>query len=107
MKGIYGENMPVVIGKKHTYVVMDLDSISLGGVIVSLESYTKEVIDKFTEEMTKKIKNPAGNHIFKVDDACVKLLERDNIIFHRLVETTIEFLTARVHNTDEDERKKI
>ena len=39
MKGIYGENMPVVRGKKHTYSGMDLDYSSPGEVIVSMESY--------------------------------------------------------------------
>ena len=38
MKGIYGEKMPVARGKKHTYVGMDLNYISPGEVIVSMDS---------------------------------------------------------------------
>ena len=38
MKGIYVDNMPVVRGKKHTYIGMDLDYIFPGEVIVSMES---------------------------------------------------------------------
>ena len=85
MKGIYGENMPVVRGKKHIYVGMDLDYISSREVIVSMDSYNIEAIDKFPKEMMRTIKTPAGNHRFKVEDTCVKLCKRDKIIFHRLV----------------------
>ena len=45
----------------------------------------KETIDKFPEEMMKTIKTMAGNHLLKVDDACVKLCKRDKIISHRFV----------------------
>ena len=54
MKGIYGKNMPVVRGKKHTYVGMDLDYNSPGEVILSMDRYITEAIDKFPEEMIKK-----------------------------------------------------
>ena len=46
MKGIYGENMPIVRGKKRTYVGMDLDYSSPGEMIVSIDSYITEAIDK-------------------------------------------------------------
>ena len=59
MKAIYGENMPVVRGKKHTNDGMDLDYILPGEVIVSMESYITETIYKFPEEMMKTIKTPA------------------------------------------------
>ena len=39
MKGIYGGEMLVARGKKHTYVGMDLDYSSRGEVIMSMESY--------------------------------------------------------------------
>ena len=71
MKGVWGEKVPVVRGKKHTYVGMDLDYRMLGEAIVSMDSYITEAIDEFAEEMMKTIKTPAGNHLFKVDDACV------------------------------------
>ena len=73
--------MPVVRGNKHTYARMDLDYSLPGEVIVSMDSYITDAIDKFPEEMMKTIKTPKGNHLLKVDDACVKLCERDNIIF--------------------------
>ena len=69
--------MPVVRGKKHTYVGIDLNCSSLGKVIVSMDSYITEAIDEFLEEMMKKIKTPAGNHLLKVDNACVNLCKRD------------------------------
>ena len=62
--------MPVAKGNKHTYVGMDLDYGTPGEVIVSMDSYIAEAIDNFPEEMMKSIKKPAGNHLFKVDNAC-------------------------------------
>ena len=93
-KGIYGQEMPVARVKKHTYVVIDLDYSTPGEVIVSIGSYITEEIDEFPEEMTKSIKMPAGNHLLKVADACAKLCERENIIFHRLV-VKLLFLSKR------------
>ena len=71
--------------------------------------------------MTKTIKMPVGNHIFKVENACIKLREGDKIIFHRLVakllflskrerpdiQPTITFLTMRVRNIDKYDWKKL
>ena len=119
MKEIYGEEMPVARGKKNTYVGMGLNYSSPGEVILSIYSYITEAIDKLPEEMMKTMKTPAGNHLFKVDDACEKLCERDKIIFHRLVakllfiskraptdiKPTIAFLTTRVRNPDKDDWK--
>ena len=65
--------MAFVRGKKHTYVGIDLNYSSPREVIVSMDSYITEAIDKFSEEMTEIIKMPAGNHLLKVEDTCVKL----------------------------------
>ena len=70
MREIYGEEMPVARGKKHTYVGMDLYYNTPGEVIVSMDSYITEVIDEFPKEMMKSIKTPTGNHLFKVGGAC-------------------------------------
>ena len=86
-----------------------------------MDSYTTEAIDEFLDEMMKTIKMPAGDHLLKVDDACVKLCERDKIIFLRLlakilslskcarpdIQPTITFLTMRVRNPDEGNWKKL
>ena len=59
---------------------------------------------------------PAGNHLFKIAKACVKLCKIDKIMFHWLVaklifmskcaqpdiQPTIAFITTRVLNPDED-----
>ena len=62
--------MPFERGNRHTYMVMDLDYGKLGEVIVLMDIYITEAIDKFPEEMMKSIKTPAGNHLFKVEDSC-------------------------------------
>ena len=120
-KGIHGEEMPATRGKRHTYLGIDLDYGTPGEVIVLMDSYITEAIDEFPKEMMKSIKTPAGNHLFKVDDAYKKLYDRDKIIFHRLVANLlflskrarpdihpkIAFLTTRVINPDEDDWKKL
>ena len=113
--------MPVARGNKHIYVGMDLDYGTPGEVIVSMESYITEAIDKFPEETMNSIKTLTGNHLLKADNACEKLWERAKIIFHRLVDKllslskhartgtqpTIAFLTTRVINPDEDNWIKV
>ena len=73
---------------------MDLGYVTPGEVIVPMDSYITKAIDKFPKEMTNSIKMPAGNHIFKVNDACKNLCDRDKIIFHRLVAKLL-FLSKR------------
>ena len=113
--------MPVVVGKKHNYARMDLDCSTHREVIVSMDRYVTEAIDEFPEEMMQKIKTPAGNHLFKVDDEFTKIFERNNIMFQIMVlkllflsklartyiQPKIAFPTTRVRNPDEDDWKKI
>ena len=72
MKRIYGEEIPFARGNKHTYVRMDLKYITLGAVIMSMESYITKAIDELPEEIMKSIKTSTANLLFKVDDACAK-----------------------------------
>ena len=46
--------MPVVRGKKHTNIGMDINYRSPGEVIVSIDSYITDAIDEFSEEIMKK-----------------------------------------------------
>ena len=66
MKGIYGKNMPVVRGKKHTYVGMDLEYIPPGEVIMSMNGYITEAIEKSPEEMMKTIKIRQGTTFLRL-----------------------------------------
>ena len=111
----------MVRGKKDTYVGMYLDYRSPGGVILSVDSYIKEAIGEFPEEIMKTIKKQVRKHLFKVNNACVNLCKIDMIIFHRLVENLlflrkrtrpdiqpiIAFLMTRVQNLDEEDWKKL
>ena len=45
MKGIYGEEILVARGKKHTYLGMNLGYGTPGEVIVSMDSYITKAID--------------------------------------------------------------
>ena len=84
MKLIYSNNMSVVRGNNHAYVLMDLSYSSPWEVIVSMDRYITEAIDEFLDEMIKKIKTPAGNHLVNNDDTCAKSCEINSIIFHQL-----------------------
>ena len=100
---------------------MDIDYSSPCEMIFSMDSYITEAIDHFPEEIMHKIKTPAVKHLFKVNSACTKLCERDNIMFHQLVanllflskraqsdiQPTTAFLATRVRNPVEDEWKKL
>ena len=113
--------MPLARGKKNIYVGMELDYGTPREVIVLMDIYITKAIDEFLEETMKSIKTPAGNHPFKVEEACKKLYNRDNIILRRLVsniislskgagtdiQPTITFLTTRVINPDKDNWKNI
>ena len=86
-----------------------------------MDSYIAEAIDKPPKEMMKTIKTLAGNHLFKVDDTCVKLCRKYKIIFHWFVakllflskharpdiQPIITFLAARVRNPEEDNWNKL
>ena len=44
--------------------------------------------------MMQKVKMPVGNHLFKFEDSCAKLCDRNKVIFHQLV-AKILFLIKR------------
>ena len=46
---------------------------------MSMDIYITEAIDKFPEDVMKKVKTPAGNHLFEVDKLCDMLSKRKNI----------------------------
>ena len=85
MKGICGKNILVMKGKQTTYVRMNLGYSKPVKLIVSMDSYTTETIDEFPEETIKKVKTPAGDHLFNTDNLFDKLIERKKILFRRLV----------------------
>ena len=49
MKGIYGKNMAFVRGKNHTYVGMDVNNSFPGELVMSMDSYITEAIEKSPE----------------------------------------------------------
>ena len=121
IKVIYGDNMPVIRGKKHNYVGTDIYYSTPGEIIVSMDSCITEMMDKFQEEIMQRIKPPIGNHLFRVDNACTKICEIKKIMFHQLVvkllflskhtrpyiQLTIAFLITRLQNLNKDDWKKL
>ena len=74
MKGIYGEETPVTRGKKDTYAVMDLDYISPGEAIVSVDSYIIEVIDEFPRKNDENNKIAGRKPPFKGRQCMYKIM---------------------------------
>ena len=121
LEKLYGEAIPHTRGKKHTYLGMNLDYTESGLVKVSMESYVKEIIEEFPEEITKAAKTCASDHLFRVNAEGKKLEMRRAELFHRYVakllfiskrgrpdiQTAVAFLTTRVQSPDEDDWKKL
>ena len=119
LEGIYGE-LSITRGNKHTFVGMDL-KFSNGKVEVSMESYLKEAIEAFPEEINSKVASPAADHLYSINAKCKRLSEDRRECFHHIVakllfvatrarpdlQPTISFLTSRCAKADEDDWKKL
>ncbi|KAL7464347.1 hypothetical protein ACHAXS_004676 [Conticribra weissflogii] len=110
-------------GKRHDYLGMDLDYTTPGVLTVSMEKYTKKIIDEFPELITTPAATPAADHLFQVRDNPHgrQLPEQQAVIYHhtvaqllflsararRDIQTAVAFLTTRVKNPDEDDWGKL
>eukprot|EP00804_Cyclotella_cryptica_P010072 CCRYP_018045-RB/>CCRYP_018045-RB protein AED:0.27 eAED:-0.33 QI:0/-1/0/1/-1/1/1/0/595 len=120
LRSIYG-NISVSRGDRHTYLGMDLDYSEKGKCKVSMEGYTKEIIDSFPEVIRGTSATPAADHLFKTRENGKKLPEEQAAAFHRTtaqllflggrarrdIQTAVAFLTTRVKVPDEDDWGKL
>ena len=118
----YGE-MQVSLGRRHDYLGLLID-YSIPGVsaFLSMEEHLRAFLDDFPEDITETPETPAASNIFNVrDDSNQDILNEKwahtfhhavtqllftGIQFRKYTQTTIDFLTARVRDPDEDDWKK-
>jgi hypothetical protein len=116
--------MSVSRGKVHTYLGMTLDYTTPGQVEIRMTDYIAEILTAFDKAEpkgggTKSSAAPAD--LFKIDDDCEKLKEKQATEFHNLVAktlyatkrarpdtcTAVAFLTTRVREPDKDDWAKM
>ena len=78
-------DLTVSQGKRHEYLGMTLDYSNKGKVIVDMTKYTKETHKIFSEDFTRQVNTPTGDHLFDVRDNVDKLMEKERQIFHTIV----------------------
>jgi hypothetical protein len=119
LQGIYGE-LSITRGTRHTFVGMDLE-FGNGKVEISMDSYLREAIEAFPEEIKDKVASPAADHLYTVNENGKRLPEDRRECFHHIVakllfvatrarpdlQLTISFLTSRCSKADEDDWKKL
>jgi hypothetical protein len=116
--------MAVSRGKIHTYLGMTLAYTTPGQVKITMLDYVQEILDAFEKAEPKgggTKTSAAPSNLFKVDEDCEKLNEKQAIAFHNLVAKTLDatkrarpdtctavaFLTTRVREPDEDDWNKL
>ena len=123
-ESMYGQ-LDASQGTKHQYLDMDLDYSDEGKVKISMEQFTRKVIEEFPDPLTITAESPAGENLFIVrgdDDPQRFPLSEDHAQqFHRTVaqllflvvrprqdcHTAIAFLTTRVSDPGEDDWAKL
>ena len=80
--------MLVSQGKKHGYLVMDLNFYIHGEVSVSMVDYLRKVIVEFFEDIMNKPPTQTGYHLFKViSDKEINIFDKKQVSeFHHSVE---------------------
>jgi len=63
---IYGNNMSVTRGKKHTYLGMDWDYSVEGKVQVLMTKHIDAAIEDFPEVIERSSPTPHGDNLFRV-----------------------------------------
>ena len=118
---IYGKDMTVRRGKKHSYLGMDMDWRVKGQLIIDMSEYNKETFSMWPEPLEKPVKTPAGEHLLKVNVDCAKLDEKRARLFHTLKSRNLfvskrsredilpntAFFRTRVKEPDKDDWKKL
>jgi hypothetical protein len=109
--------MTVTRGKEHTFLGMDFVLNGNGTVTIAMNSYIKEAIADFGEDVSTPAGTPGGKGLFAVDEESPPLSHADAELFHSIVakllyissrarsdiSPTIAFLCTRVaKSTDQD-----
>ena len=123
MEETFGEDTPLTVscGKIHDYLGMTLDFRNKGEVRIDMEHYIDMTLQDAPKEMEGVSNTPAA-HLFKTNLENPELLgdEQKKIFVHLVMQglylsqrgrpdirTPIAFLCGRLHNSDEDDYKKL
>jgi hypothetical protein len=117
---IYGK-MVTTRGKEHTYLGMDFDFSIPGEVSMSMAPYMEEIVDEYPCIVPAGAKTPAANHLFDDTEESTLPDSKQAKIFHHTVAkilwasmrarpdvlTAMSYLTSKVKNPNENDRKKL
>ena len=119
IKSIYG-TMTVKIGKKNTYLVMEIDLSDIGKAKICMGKYIDKSMEEFTEDVSTSVSSPASDYL--LNTIKVKFLPEDQTFLpHRLmaklifvskrawtdIQITIGFLSTHVCEPNKDDWKKL
>ena len=118
-----GKRSPLTVkrGRKHEYLGMVLDYSQLGKVVVDMREYIETILEDLPSEYDGDAVTPAASYLFEINEVCNKLNSVEAEMFHHVVaqllflckrgrpdiQTAIAFLTTRVKEPDEDDKKKL
>ena len=116
----YGK-MSMTVGKRHTYVGMNIQYNDSGTVTIDMVDYVKECLAEFPETLEKEVKTPAASNLFEVRDEIPLLDPSLAKLFHRIVakllfvckrarpdiQVPIAFLSTRTTKSNEDDWRKL
>ena len=87
VKKLYGQigNVKDVHGDKHKYLGMTLDYSKKGSVMIDMRDYVDEMLREYPEEVNGKVKSPATEKLFSVNDSSPKLEKKKAEAFHSMV----------------------
>jgi len=108
-------------GKTHEYLGMTINFNEKGKVQFTMIDYIKEMMNDLPPDMDGTAPNPAGKHLFDVNDKTTKLDVKTAELYHHNtakllflckrarpdIQTAVAFLCTRVKNPDEDDYKKL
>ena len=112
LKCRYGKEASLTIkrGKLHDYLGMVLDYETKGKVKIDMRVYLETIMSDLPEQYNDLTVTPTVEHLFKINEGCQKLEEKDAMLFHTIVakllflckrarsdiQTVIAFLATRV-----------
>jgi hypothetical protein len=117
-----GAPLTVCRGKLHDYLGMTLDYSLPGKVVINMDHYVNELLDKVPVDMRNGTSTtPAAAHLYDVNDEAEKLDQEQVETFHTItakllflskraqpdLQQAIGFLTTRVKCPDTDDWKKL
>ena len=111
-------NLTVSRGKKHKFLVMDIEFLSDGKLSLFVKYYIEKSIDLFGEKLSTKVSLPAKKGLQNIYEISTRIEKKDTYIFHFIVaillwvekrgrpniEPVILFLCTRVTKSTKEDK---